>query len=110
MANRIGLNFHRRLPVPTAAPSAVWSANKATNSLKRWTAGGKPGRRLILGLGVSFSAQFMNMSGSLFGARSFVASARQKNAVDEVIRSPSFNFLVNMKKIPPIRFFSKKKS
>lgn len=87
MANRIGLNFHRRLPISSGLPSAVWPANSAANSLKPWSAGGKPRRRLILGLGISFSAQFMNMSGSLVGAKSFVASARQKNAVEEILKN-----------------------
>ncbi|CAK9326703.1 unnamed protein product [Citrullus colocynthis] len=87
MANRIGLNFHRRLPISSGLPSAVWSANSAANSLKPWSAGGKPRRRLILSLGISFSAQFMNMSGSLVGAKSFVASARQKNAVEEILKN-----------------------
>ncbi|XP_022946465.1 uncharacterized protein LOC111450516 [Cucurbita moschata] len=87
MANRIGLNFHRRLPNPIGAPSTVLSANRAANCLKRWSVGGKPRRRLVLGLGISFWSQFMNMSGSLVGAKSFVASARQKNAVDEVLKN-----------------------
>ncbi|TYK10776.1 S-adenosyl-L-methionine-dependent methyltransferases superfamily protein [Cucumis melo var. makuwa] len=87
MANRIGLNLHRRIPIPSVAPSAVWSANSAKSTLKRWSDGGKHRRRLILGLGISFFGPFMNMSGSLVGAKSFVASARQKNAVEEILKN-----------------------
>ncbi|XP_022154737.1 uncharacterized protein LOC111021917 [Momordica charantia] len=87
MANRIGLNFPRRVPVLTGGPSAVWSANRAAESLKRWSSGGKPRRRLILGLGISFWVQFLNMSGSLGPAKSFIASARQRNAVEEILKN-----------------------
>lgn len=41
-------------------------------------------RRAVLGLGFSFFPQFFNMAAPNLGAKSFIASARQKGAVEKV--------------------------
>ena len=94
MANILGLRIHQRLPVLASvypcsasynATCAIGSIHSLSKALKKWTSGGaKAPRRLILGLGVSFWTQYMNMAGSV-GGNSFIASARQKGAVEEVI-------------------------
>ncbi|XP_063937816.1 uncharacterized protein LOC108193143 isoform X2 [Daucus carota subsp. sativus] len=43
-------------------------------------------RRVVLGLGVAFWAQFLNMAGH-FGGKSFLASARQKSEVDKILEN-----------------------
>ncbi|KAF9614004.1 hypothetical protein IFM89_014804 [Coptis chinensis] len=53
-----------------------------STKLHKWRA---PPRRLFLGIGTSFFAQFINMaSGS--GEKSFLASARQKGVIEEVFK------------------------
>lgn len=62
--------------VPRArAAGSVPISSKVDN---KWKSGGRAPRRLILGLGVSFWAQLMNMSGAV-GGKSFTASARLKS-------------------------------
>lgn len=43
-------------------------------------------RRVVLGLGVTFWAQFFNMAGN-FGGNSFLASARPKSEVDKILEN-----------------------
>ncbi|KAK4602664.1 hypothetical protein RGQ29_011614 [Quercus rubra] len=102
MANRIGLGIHHRLPVVLAGgvypcPSsysvtcAIGSVHPSlSKALKKWTSGGGGGRaprRLILGLGVSFWTQYMSMAGGSVGGNSFIAFARQKGAVEEILKN-----------------------
>lgn len=47
------------------------------------TVGHRASRRIVLGLGVSFSSQFMSMAGNS-GVKTFLASARQKGEVEKV--------------------------
>ncbi|GMY36275.1 demethylmenaquinone methyltransferase [Fagus crenata] len=96
MANILGLRIHQRLPVLASvypcsasynATCAIGSIHSLSKALKKWTSGGaKAPRRLILGLGVSFWTQYMNMAGSV-GGNSFIASARQKGAVEEILKN-----------------------
>ncbi|KAL4652591.1 hypothetical protein ACB092_01G243100 [Castanea dentata] len=101
MANRIGLRIHHRLPVVLACGvfpcSSSYSVTCAIGSvhpslpkaLKKWTSGGGGGRaprRLILGLGVSFWTQYMSMAGGSVGGNSLIAFARQKGAVEEILK------------------------
>ncbi|KAL1547749.1 hypothetical protein AAHA92_16067 [Salvia divinorum] len=44
-------------------------------------------RRAILGAGFSFLSQFINMAAPNFGAKSFIASAREKGAVEKVLEN-----------------------
>ena len=72
-----------RYPCLTSATvhsCAVNSVSSLSSKLKKWNSGRLP-RRLVLGLGSSFWAQYMNMAGN---SKSFIASARQKGAVERV--------------------------
>lgn len=94
MANHcLGLRIHQRLPVlagvhPCSScyslTCAVGSVPSPSESLKKWKIGGRAPRRLVLGLGVSVLAQFMSMADTV-GRNSFIASARQKSNVEEVV-------------------------
>lgn len=93
MANRLGLGIPQRLPFLagvypcSSSYSVTWAFGPVPGPFKapnKWKSGSRAPRRLILGLGVSFWAQFMSMAGTV-GANSFLASARQKGAVEEVI-------------------------
>ncbi|KAK6147726.1 hypothetical protein DH2020_018638 [Rehmannia glutinosa] len=44
-------------------------------------------RRVVLGVGVSLLSQFMNMAAGNLGAKSFIAFARQKGAVEKVLEN-----------------------
>ena len=108
MTNFVVPRFHRRLPVlggvccsssprthlVTTSVVVVGSSSYATRPhalsralLKKWNKGVKAPRRMVLGLGASFLAQFMGMAGAVVGSKSFIASARIKGgpSVDEVI-------------------------
>ena len=65
----------------TVHACAVNSVSTLSSKLKKWNNGGRLPRRLVLGLGTSFWAQYMNMAGN---CKSFIASARQKGAVEQV--------------------------
>ncbi|TQD87610.1 hypothetical protein C1H46_026809 [Malus baccata] len=98
MAKCMGLRVHQ-LPilagicpcsssylVPRArAAGSVPISSKVDN---KWKSGGRAPRRLILGLGVSFWAQLMNMSGAV-GGKSFTASARLKSgpSFEEILKN-----------------------
>ena len=93
MANRLGRGIHGRMPLlgsvyPCSSSYSVICAvgpiPGLSKAVKKWKIGGRAPRRLVLGLGVSFWAQLMSMAGAV-GGSSFVASARQKGAVEEVI-------------------------
>lgn len=64
------------------------SVFQVSNNLKRRTSGCRiriP-RRLVLGVGASFWAHFMTMAAN-FGAKSFIASARQKGEIEQVLKN-----------------------
>lgn len=93
MANRLGGTIQQKLPLlagvyPCSSSYSVTCAigpiPSLSRAVKKWKIGGRAPRRLILGLGVSFWAQLMSMGGAV-GGNSFIVSARQKGAVEEVI-------------------------
>ncbi|XP_041006697.1 uncharacterized protein LOC121251501 [Juglans microcarpa x Juglans regia] len=96
MANHcLGLRIHQRLPVlagvyPCSSSYSLTCAARSvpspSDSLKRWKIGGRAPRRLVLGLGVSVLAQFMSMADTA-GRNSFIASARQKSNVEEILKN-----------------------
>ncbi|XVE54104.1 hypothetical protein DITRI_Ditri03aG0054800 [Diplodiscus trichospermus] len=92
---RVGLQHQQRFPVlagigcscltsATVHACAVNSVPCLSSKLKKWKNGGIMSRRLVLGFGTSFWAQYMNMAGN---CKSFIASARQKGAVAEVLQN-----------------------
>ncbi|XP_059634838.1 uncharacterized protein LOC132277114 [Cornus florida] len=94
MANRFGLTLRHRLPnlaaVAPSLPSITCSIDSVSSQfskiLKRRTAGYRTPRRLVLGLGAAFWVQFMSMDGNI-GGKSFIASARQKGEIEEVLKN-----------------------
>ncbi|CAB4318645.1 unnamed protein product [Prunus armeniaca] len=98
MPKCIGLRLSPRLPTlagicPSSSsshsgPSAVGSVPILAKALNKWKTGGRAPRRLVLGLGVSFWAQLMNMSGAV-GGKSFTASARLKSgpSFEEILKN-----------------------
>lgn len=89
--HRLGLIIHQRLPVlagvyPYSSSRSVTCAVSSPSEalLKKWKIGGRAPRRLVLGLGVSVLTQFMSMADTV-GRNSFIAYARQKSNVEEVI-------------------------
>lgn len=88
----LGLQLQHRLPVlggvgyscftsATLHSFSVNSVSSLSSKLKKWSNGGRLPRRLVIGLGSSFWAQYMNMAGN---SKSFMASARQKGAIEQV--------------------------
>ncbi|KAG7984101.1 hypothetical protein I3843_04G140700 [Carya illinoinensis] len=96
MANHCpGLRIHRSLPFLAGVyrcsssysrTCAVGSVPSPSEALKKWKTWGRAPRRLVLGLGVSVLAQFMSMADT-FGRNSFIASARQKSNVEEILKN-----------------------
>ncbi|KAK0570763.1 hypothetical protein LWI29_006074 [Acer saccharum] len=98
MANRLGLTLQHRLPVlsgyfNTSPITSFYYSNSVSSlskaALKKKSDRGfnlKSPRRLVLGLGAAFWSQFMGMAGNV-GAKSFIASARQKGAVEQVLKN-----------------------
>ncbi|CAK9134941.1 unnamed protein product [Ilex paraguariensis] len=97
--NRLGLTLNQRLPIlagvvySSSLPSTtsvtcslVASVPQLSKVLKRRISGFRTPRRVVLGLGVSFWAQFMSMAGNL-GGKSLIASARQKGAIEQVLKN-----------------------
>ena len=91
MASRLAATLHQRLPILAGVCTAsvaftVDSVPRFSKSLKKLK--GKRRvvpRRLLLGLGASFWAQFVSMSGSGgIGGKFLVASARQQGASSPV--------------------------
>ncbi|KAB2077060.1 hypothetical protein ES319_A06G078500v1 [Gossypium barbadense] len=91
----LGLQLQQRFPVLTGvcysrlisatihAP-AVASVSSLSCKLKKWNNGGRLPRRLVVGLGASFWAQYMNMASN---SKSFIASARLKGAVEQALQN-----------------------
>ncbi|KAK6784271.1 hypothetical protein RDI58_017725 [Solanum bulbocastanum] len=99
MANRFGVKLQSRPPnlagiypfsAPITSTNSVQCCSKAQNSRivgkRRAIRCRNIHRRLILGIGVSLWSQFMSMAGNV-GAKSFVASARQKGAIEQVLKN-----------------------
>nr|QTZ19544.1 S-adenosyl-L-methionine-dependent methyltransferases superfamily [Bixa orellana] len=86
----LGLRLQQRSPVlagfcyPCFSFASVTSC--AVNSASWGRALNRAPRRLVLGLGASFWAQYMSMSGAFTG-KSFIASARLKTNVDEILKN-----------------------
>ncbi|GAV68315.1 Methyltransf_11 domain-containing protein [Cephalotus follicularis] len=90
MANPFGVTVQQRVPVlaGTCPCSSLFTkVTKTITVVKKLNVGDRTARRIVLGLGASFWAQFMSMAGSAVGAKSFIASARQKGAVEEILKN-----------------------
>ncbi|XP_052182112.1 uncharacterized protein LOC127794879 [Diospyros lotus] len=93
MANRLGLS-QRNLPalaglyVQSSSPPSTSSPFSSSNCRRIPLKKKASRRRVALGIGAAFWAQFMNMAGISGGnCKSFIASARQKGAVEEVLKN-----------------------
>ncbi|KAM7515624.1 hypothetical protein LguiA_005207 [Lonicera macranthoides] len=95
MANIFKIRLQSRLPILVGIPPSLHSPTSVTssfdypvlqfsNKLKR-SGLCRTNRRLVLGIGASFWGQLMNMAGN-FGGKSFIASARTKGAVEQVLK------------------------
>lgn len=92
MANGFGIKLQRSVPhlVGFCSPRPAVSSSSShtfpvqlSRVAKRGVIRYRLPRRVVLGIGVSFWSQLMNMAGT-FGAKTFVASARQKGAIEKV--------------------------
>lgn len=92
MANRFGMKLQNRLPnltgvYPFSAP--ITTTNSVFYSYKKSRIVGKRRafipRRVVLGIGISVWSQFMSMAANV-GGKSFMASASQKSAIEQVIK------------------------
>ncbi|XP_058215479.1 uncharacterized protein LOC131326642 isoform X2 [Rhododendron vialii] len=97
MTNRLGHTLQQRIPVLAGVfacpfPSkflvtcAIDFAPQLSRTLKNRTSGRGTPRRLVLGIGAALWGQFMSMAGNS-GSKSFLASARQKGAVEQVLKN-----------------------
>ncbi|CAA3015497.1 S-adenosyl-L-methionine-dependent methyltransferases superfamily [Olea europaea subsp. europaea] len=95
MANGFGIKLQRSVPhlVGFCSPRPAVSSSSShtfpvqlSRVAKRGVIRYRLPRRVVLGIGVSFWSQLMNMAGS-FGAKTFVASARQKGAIEKVLEN-----------------------
>ncbi|KAI7988466.1 Demethylmenaquinone methyltransferase [Camellia lanceoleosa] len=105
MANRLGLTLQQKNPIlacvcihhhtspsSTSITCAIDShPQKLPKTLKkkyknRASSGYRTPRRVVLGIGAAFWAQFMSMAGNT-GFKSFAASARQKSAIEQVLKN-----------------------
>lgn len=82
-SNYLSLSSAATSPSFLTVNSLPLFSNKLSKRVGRFNHNKRP-RRVVLGLGVAFWAQFPNMAGN-FGGKSFWASARQKSDVDKVI-------------------------
>ncbi|KAJ7973716.1 S-adenosyl-L-methionine-dependent methyltransferase [Quillaja saponaria] len=91
MTNFLGLRLQCRVPILVCVPSTSgYSKTVSRGSSRKWNGGGttRASRRLVLGLGPSFLAQFMSMVGTV-GGKTFIASASLKGAssVEEILKN-----------------------
>ncbi|XP_047249779.1 uncharacterized protein LOC107877980 isoform X8 [Capsicum annuum] len=101
MANRFGVKLQSRLPnlagiypfsvpikTPTSVPcSAETQKSRVVGKKKRRAFGCRNiHRRVLLGIGVSLWSQFLSMAGNV-GSKSFMASARQKGEIEQVLKN-----------------------
>uniref|UniRef100_A0A2P2JXL8 Uncharacterized protein MANES_03G032700 n=1 Tax=Rhizophora mucronata TaxID=61149 RepID=A0A2P2JXL8_RHIMU len=99
MAFLVGLSLQQRPSLPVLASSYSWCSCLATDAISSVSCSclssshrkqtsqvrATRSRRLVLGLGASIWAQFMSMAGAVAG-KSFIALARQKGAIEEVLK------------------------
>ncbi|GFY98444.1 S-adenosyl-L-methionine-dependent methyltransferases superfamily protein [Actinidia rufa] len=90
MANRLGLSLQQKIPISAGArvyhlplPSSI-SVTCARNRSCGYR--NSTSRRLVLGIGAGLWAQFMSMAGNI-GGKSFIASARQKGEIEQVLKN-----------------------
>ncbi|PSS15518.1 Malonyl-[acyl-carrier protein] O-methyltransferase [Actinidia chinensis var. chinensis] len=90
MANRLGLSLQQKIPISAGArvyhlplPSSI-SITCARNRSCGYR--NSTPRRLVLGIGAGLWAQFMSMAGNI-GGKSFIASARQKGEIEQVLKN-----------------------
>ncbi|KAL8120235.1 hypothetical protein AgCh_017398 [Apium graveolens] len=81
-ANYLSLSSSPSLPIVN---SLHQFSNKISKRVCLFNHNKRP-RRVVLGLGVTFWAQFLNMAGN-FGGKSFLVSARQKSEVDKILEN-----------------------
>ncbi|XAR67173.1 hypothetical protein NMG60_11013636 [Bertholletia excelsa] len=99
MSNRLGLTLQPRVPIlagvclystpaSTSVSCAIESTPRLARTLKKRTSGSgfRTPRRLVLGVGAAFWAQFISMAG-FTGGNSFLASAREKGEVEKVLKN-----------------------
>ncbi|KAI8553549.1 hypothetical protein RHMOL_Rhmol05G0024900 [Rhododendron molle] len=97
MTNRLGHTLQQKIPVfagVVACPfpskfsvaCAIDFAPQLSRTLKNRNSGRRTPRRLVLGIGAALWGQFMSMAGNS-GSKSFLASARQKGAVEQVLKN-----------------------
>ncbi|KAL2501361.1 S-adenosyl-L-methionine-dependent methyltransferase superfamily protein [Forsythia ovata] len=95
MAEGFGIKLQQRVPhlvgfcysLPAVSSCSFHTFSpQLSRVVKRGVIGYRLPRRGVLGIGVSIWSQLMNMAGN-FGAKSFVASARQKGAVEKVLEN-----------------------
>ncbi|KAI3443651.1 hypothetical protein Pfo_000316 [Paulownia fortunei] len=88
MTNRFGIKLQHRLPhLAGVYPCLPAIPLSSLPPFSRRVGGYRAARRVVLGIGVSFLSQFMNMAAGNLGAKSFIASARQKGAVEKVLEN-----------------------
>lgn len=85
MESSRGLSLQRTIPVL----ASVYNSRTvvSVSRVSKWSCNTKhlrPHRRLVLGFGISFWTQFMSMADTNISGKRFVASARQKGAIEEV--------------------------
>ncbi|XP_051131663.1 uncharacterized protein LOC127251817 [Andrographis paniculata] len=85
MANRYGVKL--QLPNLVGVSTCLQTAIAHFSLLASRAGGRKVHRRVVLGTGLAVLPQFLNMSASNLGAKSFMASARLKSDVDKVLEN-----------------------
>ncbi|KAJ0029876.1 hypothetical protein Pint_13372 [Pistacia integerrima] len=93
MANLPRLTLHHRLPLFGALSSASvstfscsTSVSSLSKALNKCGIGIRAPRRLVLGLGAACWTQFFSMASNV-ASKSFIASARQRGAVEEILKN-----------------------
>ncbi|KAL3535631.1 hypothetical protein ACH5RR_004092 [Cinchona calisaya] len=91
MANNFGIKFQHRIPNLAAAysfqASCVPQLLRSDRRGRKISYRSRLQRRVVLGIGVSFWSQWMmSMAGNL-GNKAFLASARQKGVIEEVLKN-----------------------
>ncbi|PIN05734.1 hypothetical protein CDL12_21719 [Handroanthus impetiginosus] len=88
MANRFGIRLQHRLPrLGGVYPCLAANPLSSMPPFSTRASGQRATRRVALGIGFSFLSQFINMAAANLGAKSFIASARQKGAIEKVLEN-----------------------
>lgn len=96
MTNRLVHTLQQRIPVlagvgvchfppKISVTCAIDFASQLPRTLKNRISGHRTPRRLVLGIGAALWGQFMSMAGT--SDSTFIASARQKGAVEQVLKN-----------------------